>query len=885
MTNLPTDLLTSASSEAVEVEVIPAPRLSWEKWGQSFRPPRFRPYGIEVDEYVYTVNSEGDYVARDSIYVFAYPSRPTRLMPDKTWGRGTILPATVHNLTIFVSLPFVAIEDRNAALTLLVQWASVIPSVCMLTMMLKACTEEQPGTKARRPMRRTAKQIVRPLTAIEHLDQMMGLPVPSEEARKGYSFTSTSMDEALLFNQYSPVPLYSQQLIGAYAIIQARRLGVFYDMRVGKTKTLIVAALHAIKTLETADYLIMVAPKNNMYDPWVPELQTYGFDVAVLDGTYEEDEFALSHFDRNGLKPARPLALVLNYERLGLRWDLIDKYLDLERAFVGADETSAIKNPRANRSQSMHALCERASYVALLNGTPMEQGPHDLWSQLRCLDPAGVITGQHFDEWAHKFLEEVAPGKWRVSKVPHVRQEFEIMLATCSIRYLRCEADQFAGKDKNFRYVRMKPTKQMIDQLDRIEDGYVRTLNSEGETVTNEMSKCVLAIYGHLRELSCGYDKFREEEGGEYLHTRHELDPKLMWVKCWMMANPTEPLVIFCQFNEQEQALKEMLDEMHVKWSAGRPAAEKKTRQRIKASVPRSVWVEMVNKFGAQNVYGCEPDVHPDFVRVPKFLRYAPELADWVASRFYGKTEPYTICRERNFSSQEVAEQRAAFNRGDTHVYISKGISGQCKGYSVARLEAVANGIGSYPTIVFLAPPWSLGDWDQAQDRCVAVDPATGKNVCTMVYALTMPGMEEQIINALRAKKDVQATLLKDAERKGYASFAQGLIESMREAAKEQGSDLFDADDMMSRIHCGVDPTSRLTESILCNKMIERHGRAFGWKNKIDVKKWAQSQPRQAVVFSPEGSVLNPEVALREAFYYLYEQTEEWKKLSQVEAK
>ena len=119
-------------------------------------------------------------------------------------------------------------------------------------------------------------------------------------------------------------------------------------------------------------------------------------------------------------------------------------------------------------------------------------------------------------------------------------------------------------------------------------------------------------------------------------------------------------------------------------------------------------------------------------------------------------------------------------------------------------------------------PPWSLGQYQQAQDRCVGSD-EHGHSYCNMVYTLVIQGsVEEQILKALRGKKEVQEILLKDVDREGFQSFADDIIEGMRKSMEDKS--LFDTEEMLARIRLGISPLTKLTKSVIEKAAKRKYG-------------------------------------------------------------
>lgn len=807
----------------------------------------------DLSEYTYQVKRADDY--------FRIPRGVEHGPAGCRMASGQVyrVPPTIYNLKQFVQLPMVPPRDKTRAMELILRWEHTIRVTCTTAIMLKAAEPEDPDDKESRhriPVIRDEKKTVRPLTQMELMAQTFGHPVPSEEQREETSLVSRAFEDATRFQKYSHRRLFSQQLIGCWAIYHGKRVPLWYDMRVGKTDTALAVA-KALLAEGKIDRVLVVCPVSNMYDPWEPEARRYHYRTHVLDGSTSDDEEAIAYTDKHHGHNL----YVVNYERVHSRLEVMVEHWDMSRTMIVADETSAIKNPVSRRSGAMHKLCAMVEYITLLNGTPMEQGPQDLWSQMKCVDPEGVVWGHSFSNFADSWLEIAPNGRMRVKK--GYALDFEMLIATTSVRYIRSEADQFAGKDKEFRYIGLPATPQMINDSREVAEGFIKILNGEAPPGTDpdlaaNKTACILSVYLHLREITCGYNKFKvDPESSVYIRQRYKVDPKMMWLHAFISANPTQPLVIFCEFTEEEQAIKEMLDSLGIKWSSTRPSMRRKVRYVMEPAVPVEVYQYLVDEYWTgDNVVplGVLPPLpsHTQ-VNLPSWVCWDEELCKWVESRKWDSAlgrraaeclhKTTTYDDPGPYGAYERSQQVSDFNRGDTHVFILKHQQG--RGISLHRKEAVENGIGTWPSIIFMNPTWSLGSWDQCQDRCVVTDPKTGKNVCTMIYALGIKGsIEDKVLTALRQKKEVQAMLLQDAKRDGYSSFVESLVDGMVEAMAD-AKDFFDPAEYEARIECGVPPYSKLTESLIYNKVRFKYGKDYNLTSKKAAKSWVDGLPEE----------------------------------------
>lgn len=777
------------------------------------------------------------------------------------------ITATLQNLRALVRLPLVDEDSVAKAIELLYRWGVAMERGCLGFLINKSQTrlvapELNRDGLTRSPVRLETRSVqqLREFTPREIARARAGHPLPDREERLitvDQEVSEEVMTEWRSYARGGYFP-YSHQVLGANLIYLIKRMMVWYDMRTGKTLTMMMAFQRLLEEGEV-ELIVIVCPTTNAYDPWEPELMGQGFDVVVLDGTPEEDEARIAErskhndsFFRSDLKHsgvgAYPTVYVINYERVGSRLPMMEDHWVLPKIAVGMDETSLIKNPRSQRTKALHELCNQPAVVVTLNGTPMEQGPQDVWAQAKCVDQYGVIWGRTFEEFADNYLVKYGPNTW----VPKDRMKYEMLLATTSIRVVRSEADQFVGKDQAMRYVELHATQQMIEQSDNVVQGFIKVADADGETGEQEVSKNKLAVYGFLREICCGYDKYREIEAGPYIRSRHEINPKVLWIQCYIASNPTTPLVIFCEFTEIEDWIKQMLNENDIKWSGTKTLGAPTTLKRIVADISVQDRASCMGYLISEHerlvaAHGEDAEEVWDLPYNEESLRYHEVAIAWFEEHRYSCVETYYgPGKGRKYTSQERRQQTQDFNEGRSHVFICK--TSEARGISLHRKPAVMNGIGTWPDMIHTAPCWSLGMWDQAGDRCVVMDPRTKKNVCTMRYCLIIKGsIEEKIMGALRSKKNVQASLQRDMERVGYSNFVQDLVTGMISASDGTDGDTtyFDADDIQARIYCGMPPYSKLTQSNLLGKVTELLLRKnyITVKNKKDAVKWLEQEP------------------------------------------
>ena len=141
------------------------------------------------------------------------------------------------------------------------------------------------------------------------------------------------------------------------------------------------------------DSVIIAAPKG-VYRNWINQ----EYEIHMPDDIQEFTDTELwsplltkKNLDRlsNFLSPSHRLKFfVINIEALSSDKgkNYLTRFLNMGKTFFVVDESSAIKNRSARRTKACLKLSRLAKYRRILTGTPVTQGPLDLWSQMNFLD-------------------------------------------------------------------------------------------------------------------------------------------------------------------------------------------------------------------------------------------------------------------------------------------------------------------------------------------------------------------------------------------------------------------------------------------------------------------------------------------------------------------
>jgi hypothetical protein len=180
---------------------------------------------------------------------------------------------------------------------------------------------------------------------------------------------------------------------------------LFWEQGTGKTKPVIDSIGHLFESGEINGALVL-APKNvapNWTNDEIPDhlgtdpdrVSVFLWDTSKANNIGYQDK--LSTFLDT---PADKLAiLVMSYDaimterRKGTKRGVLKgkeaakKLLVDRRCMFVLDESARIKTPKAKRTMRVQAASVYAPYRRIMTGTPITQGPFDMFAQLRFLDP------------------------------------------------------------------------------------------------------------------------------------------------------------------------------------------------------------------------------------------------------------------------------------------------------------------------------------------------------------------------------------------------------------------------------------------------------------------------------------------------------------------
>lgn len=193
----------------------------------------------------------------------------------------------------------------------------------------------------------------------------------------------------------SGVTLRPRQIEGVMKAWPYRGFALLWTMGAGKTVSTIALANARFNGV-LIDQLLVICP-TSIKGVWAKEIARYsavGWDVCVLE----------SGKSVKWGEEGRPRVLVVGIEALssGSAAGRVKAFIDEGRTMAVLDESSTIKNHKAQRTAKAWAIGENCDFRLILSGTSVTQGIHDLYAQFFFVDPC-IIGELSFYSFRNKY--------------------------------------------------------------------------------------------------------------------------------------------------------------------------------------------------------------------------------------------------------------------------------------------------------------------------------------------------------------------------------------------------------------------------------------------------------------------------------------------------
>ena len=373
-----------------------------------------------------------------------------------------------------------------------------------------------------------------------------------EESRELYE-ASRSVDGSGAIDGVK-LPLHPYQIAGVHYLCKTRRAFLADDMGLGKTAQAL-ATVHRLNA-----WPAVVVTMASVKDGWRTECAKWLDGVQVRTWVGKTGPCEVS-FDTD---PEAPRILhVINYDILPAR---LEELKETSPQAIIVDESHTVKNGKSKRSKAVKELCKRRPVRLLLSGTPVENRPKEVLTQLSLMGRLDDFGG--FESFTRRYLDrKQTKYGWNFSGARNLGELHEKMRSIC---FLRRTKDQ-VQTDLPDTVITRVPVEMSPDgrALYNAVQKDVKAWISERAAVKPEFLRSI----AHLPEDVQAFEKARKVaemieriDGMELLHQFSELrhaaiKAKLPAIADWIRHHcEAQKLVLFGNFVAAVRGLVPMLE-------------------------------------------------------------------------------------------------------------------------------------------------------------------------------------------------------------------------------------------------------------------------------------------------------------------------------------
>lgn len=330
----------------------------------------------------------------------------------------------------------------------------------------------------------------------------------------------------------------------------------FMEMGTGKTKVtldLIAYLMHTGKI----DVALIIAP-NGVHINWIDEeLPKHWPEWLPVAATYWETSPRKAQAEKiEEVMTAKRAILSMHVDAFSHEKGrkAARRFLSRKRSLVAVDESSDIKTPGAKRTRAIMTLAGLADYRRILNGTPVDKGPLDLYSQFKFLHP-DILGHNTFGS----FKAEYAILKELPGKTDRRGNPINIVVGYRDVKRLQ---------EKIAPYTTRVLKSEMLDLPPKLYTKLYVELSPEQKRLYQELKKNMMVEYkGKLIATPMALQRltrFRQIVGGYIGDERIDgPNPRLDSV-LEMLSNTNQPAIIWAVFKSQIRDLKDALGKRAV---------------------------------------------------------------------------------------------------------------------------------------------------------------------------------------------------------------------------------------------------------------------------------------------------------------------------------
>ena len=168
------------------------------------------------------------------------------------------------------------------------------------------------------------------------------------------------------------------------------------------------------------------------------------------------------------------------------------------KAYLAVDESIQIKSYKSLQTKAIHLLAPQCAFTRLLTGSAPEQGPHDLWGQLRAI---GLYPMTNFIAFRGRYC---IMGGWNDKEVLAAKNTDELASIMAPVVFQAKKKDwlpELPRKDFTIRDYEMSDEQQR--QYKQMEHQFTCFRRIEQGVITVDVA--IMTKYAKLAQIQCGF--------------------------------------------------------------------------------------------------------------------------------------------------------------------------------------------------------------------------------------------------------------------------------------------------------------------------------------------------------------------------------------------
>lgn len=345
----------------------------------------------------------------------------------------------------------------------------------------------------------------------------------------------------------------------------------FWDMGTGKTKMMLDTCgwLYAQGEI---DGLLVVAP-NGVHQNWISDEIPKHLHKSV-----EYSAMSYSTTKYKTIKHKEQLEAVINASGLAVLTISYDafvtshgkaaakQFLTTRKCLYVLDESTRIKNPNAERTKVILASAPYGKYRRILTGTPIANGPFDVYSQMKFLDkdywlPHGFGSYTIFKFFFGVFHKMTNPANGRLFDHLTSYQNLDILNRILNQRSTRVTKDQVLDLPKKLytkRYFDM--TAKQLEMYHRLRLEFIAEI--DGSEVNAALAVVRMT---RLQQVLSGYVGTISDDGERDTKVIGDVNARLDCLRD-VLEDIVGPVIIWAKFTKDIDLICQMLGKKAVRY-------------------------------------------------------------------------------------------------------------------------------------------------------------------------------------------------------------------------------------------------------------------------------------------------------------------------------